>query len=453
MQHYPLFLNLRGERVVVAGGGEIALAKLRLLTKTEARITVIAPEVDAEIAALTVRVVARPFEAADARGARLVYAASGDAAQDAWVAALARAEGALVNVVDDLAASDFLTPAIVDRDPVIVAIGTEGTAPVLARRIKARVEEMLPQATGTLARVAGRLRDVAEALPHGRPRREVWGRWFDRVGPDALRDGADPVDALGRLIAGGAAPATGRVLFVGAGPGDPDHLTMKARRALDEADVVIHDRLVAPAILELARREARIVAVGKEGFGPSTPQAEIDALIVAEARAGALVVRLKGGDPVVFGRLDEEIAAVEGAGLPFEIIPGLTAATVAAAAIGQSLTQRGRNGAVTLFTGQVETGEAEQDWRALAEPGHVAALYMGKRAARRVQGKLMMHGADGRTPVTVVENVSRPDQRVIATTLAALEPTLSQSGVDGPAVILIGLAPRAAAAALSEDVA
>lgn len=237
-------------------------------------------------------------------------------------------------------------------------------------------------------------------------------------------------------------PTPGSVSFVGAGPGDPELLTLRALRVLDTADVVIHDRLVAPGILALAGRDTRLVDAGKEGFGPSTPQAEINAMLVAWARAGARVVRLKAGDPGIFGRLDEEIEALEAAGIAYEIVPGITAAAAAVASIGQSLTRRGRNSGVRLVTGHDARGFADHDWRALARPGEVAAVYMGKRAARYLSGRLMMHGARGDTPVTVVENASRPDERVLATTIAALPDALEASGLEGPAVILIGLEPR-----------
>lgn len=244
-----------------------------------------------------------------------------------------------------------------------------------------------------------------------------------------------------------AVTAPGQVTFVGAGPGDPDHLTMRAQRALAEADVVIHDRLVGPGVLALANPAARCLDVGKEGFGASTAQSSIDSLIVAEARLGRRVVRLKGGDCGIFGRLDEEIEALEAAGLGWFIVPGLTAAAVATAAIGQSLTRRGRNASVRIVTGHDVAGFAEQDWRGMARAGDVTAIYMGKRSARFLQGRLMMHGAAPDTPVTVVENVSRPDERILAATLATLPEALAD--VAGPAVLLYGLAPRHASMALA----
>lgn len=241
--------------------------------------------------------------------------------------------------------------------------------------------------------------------------------------------------------------APGQVTFVGAGPGDPDHLTLKALRALSEAEVVIHDRLVGPGVLALANPQAERIDAGKEGFGPSTAQSDINGLIVTHAARGKRVVRLKGGDCGIFGRLDEEIEALEAAGLGWSIVPGLTAAAVATANIGQSLTRRGRNASVRIVTGHDVAGFAEQDWRGMARRGEVAAIYMGKKSARFVQGRLMMHGADGGTPVTVVENASRADERIVATTLALLPAALSD--VAGPAVLLYGLAPRRATRTLA----
>lgn len=240
------------------------------------------------------------------------------------------------------------------------------------------------------------------------------------------------------------------VTFAGAGPGAADHLTLGVLRALQAADVVIHDRLVGEEVLALIPPHVRRIAMGKEGFGPSAPQADINAALVAHALSGARVVRLKGGDPGLFGRLDEEIAALAAHGFGFVILPGLTAAAVAAAEIGQSLTCRGRNAGLRIVTGHDMEGFAEQDWRGIARKGEVAAIYMGKSAARFLQGRLMMHGADPSTPVTLVENVSRPDRRIHAATLATL-PEAARAAT-GPTVILYGLAPRDATLALLQEV-
>lgn len=456
MQHFPIFLDLANRPVAIAGNGPFALAKLRLLLKTEARLHLFAAAPEADLLALArlrgVTIHDRPAEAGDLVGTVLAYAAHGDDDADARFAALARAAGALVNVVDNLEASAFITPAIVDRDPVTIAIGTEGAAPVLARALKSDLEKQLPQGLGPLARAGKLFRPMAEALPQGAPRRDFWADYYFNTGPQVLAEVGEGLldhalrDLLDQHLK--AEPPRGRVDLVGAGPGDPELLTQRARRLLDRADVVIHDRLVPAAILELARREATFVAVGKEGFGPSTPQDQINAVMIDHAYSGAHVVRLKGGDASIFGRLDEETQALTEAGVEWAVTPGITAASAAAAAIGRSLTQRGRNTDLRILTAHDIDGFADHDWRALARPGAVAAIYMGKRAARFWQGRLLMHGASGATPVTCVENASRPDQRILTTRLDRLAEDLARAAPLGPVLTLFGLAPAKAAATL-----
>ncbi len=242
----------------------------------------------------------------------------------------------------------------------------------------------------------------------------------------------------------------GHVDFVGAGPGDPELLTLKAVSAFEQADVVLHDRLISDEILSLAGRHATLVDVGKAGFGPSWKQGDIDALLVDYAANGNRIVRLKSGDPTVFGRLDEEIEAVETAGISWRIVPGITAASAAVSEIGQSLTRRGRNSSIRILTGHDMKGFADHDWNGLARSGSVAAIYMGKKSARFIQGRLIMHGADRATPVTLVENASRPDQRVLASTLDQLPTDLTDADMNGPALIFYGLAPREAVQAVSD---
>lgn len=454
MDHFPIFLATEGRRIVLSGGGEAALAKLRLLLKTRARITVFAAAPDTQIinwaseGRLTLH--KRSMEPGDILCAALFYAADEDATEDKRTAAIARREGALVNVVDNLGDSEFITPAIVDRDPVTVAIGTEGAAPVLARAIKADLEERLPTTLGTLARIGKGFRKMAEALPFGRARRDFWRDYYFNAGPKAMSNGEEHIpETLNTLLDDHLArkARAGHVAFVGGGPGDPELLTLKARKALDEADVVIYDRLITPEILELARREALMIDVGKEGFGPSTSQDHINALLVEHAQTGAQVVRLKSGDATVFGRLDEEIDAVDAHHIGWHIVPGITSASAAVATIGQSLTRRGRNASVRFLTGHDMKGFADHDWSALARPNEVAAIYMGKKSARFVQGRLLMHGADRATPVTIIENASRPDQRVLATTLVRLADDLTEASMSGPALTFLGLAPREALAA------
>ena len=456
MDHFPIFLSLKQNRVVVSGGGEAAKAKLRLLLKTSANIEVFAEQPDPEITewARTKRLslVQTPLTAERVQGAALFYAANEDASKDHRVAVLARSVGVLVNIVDNLQDSQFITPAIVDRDPVTVAIGTEGTAPVLARAIKADIETRLPSTVGILARLANSFRAKAEVLPFGRKRRAFWSDFFFSVGPRALADGGEEKVKSGLAdlldLHQNSRQTSGHVAFVGSGPGDPELLTLKARKALDTADVVIYDRLVGAPILELARREAILINAGKEGFGASTCQKDINTMIVEHATSGAQVLRLKGGDATVFGRLDEEIEACDAAGISWHIVPGITAASASVAAIGQSMTRRGRNTSVRYLTGHDMRGFADHDWADLAKEDTVAAIYMGKKSARFIQGRLLMHGAERSTPVTIVENASRPDQRILEATLDTLPHILEKSNVTGPALTLYGLAPRATEADL-----
>lgn len=451
MRHFPVYLDTRERTVVVAGGGECAVAKLRLLLKTEAKIEVFAEDVDRQVedwaSAGKLRLHRREVTVNEINGATLLYAAYDDERLDLQVRRLGWAANVPTLVVDNLEESDFITPAIVDRAPVTVAIGTEGSAPVLARKIKADLEEKLPTALGELTAIGRDFRPHAEHLPKGRRRRDFWSEFYFDYGPKALPSGETAVEeALHAAVARfeQVEERAGHVHFAGAGPGDPDLMTLKARKILHEADVVIHDGLVPQPILELARREATIISVAKSGFGPSWVQDDINDLLTQHG-ATAQVVRLKSGDGGVFGRLDEETDALTDAGIAYSVIPGITAAAAAAAELGVSLTRRGRNSSVQMLTGRDLKGFADHDWAKLAAPGAVAAIYMFRSAAHFIAGRLLMHGADKGTPISVVFNASRPNQEVLTTTLQAL-PTVFGSK-NAPAVLLFGIAPPAQIAA------
>ncbi len=451
MRFFPVFLDLARQPVLVVGGGEQAAQKIRLLSKTGACIRVLAQEPCEEISALAatgaITLQARPLLARDLAGVRLAYVALADDAEAARAVAMARAAGVPVNAVDRAELCDFITPAIVDRDPVIVAIGTEGSAPVLARQIKARLEVMLPAGLGGLARwAAGLRRRAADAIVGGAARRRFWDGFFD--GPVARAYLAGDLKSAAGLVEAelaGAQGEPGRVTLVGAGPGDPDLLTIKALRALQQADVIVADRLVSPAILDRARRDAQRIMVGKTPGRPSPSQAEINAILLREAQAGRQVVRLKGGDPFVFGRGGEELAALRGAGIPVEVVPGITAATACAASAGLSLTEREQRRSLTLLTGHASDGPAEHDWAALARPGQMLAVYMGVGAAGHIQNRLLAAGIDPATPVTLVENGTLPGQKVAMATIGRLVEALIESSIKGPAMIFVGAWPEAAA--------
>lgn len=453
MRHFPVFLKVQGKRILVTGGGETAVAKLRLLMKTEAEIVVFAAEPETQVeewgAENRITLFRRDVRADDFFNAAMVYAAEDDDTRDQRTATMGRMAGVLTNIVDNLQDSQFITPAIVDRDPVTVAIGTEGTAPVVARKIKADIEKSLPSELGVLARIGEAFRPKAMDLPAGSARRKFWTRFFFERGASALKQGGEPAvtETLETLFEEEQHQQTqnGQVFFVGAGPGDPDLLTRKALKVLHEADVVIHDRLVSPQILELARREADIIQTGKKGFGPSWKQEDINALMVEHAQKGAMVVRLKSGDPAVFGRLDEEMDALDDAGVDFEIVPGITTASAAASQLNVSLTKRQRNSALRIMTAHDIKGFAEHDWHDLARNGAVAAIYMGLKQAHFLSGRLLMHGASPNIPVTIMENVSRADQNIMVSTIGTLVRDAEAAGETGPVILMLGLEPREAA--------
>ena len=452
MRYLPIHVDTKDARILVIGGGPAAEAKLRTLLKTDANIELIATEISTEISRWAeqnkLSWVERDFETSDLIGVRLVYVATEDDAINGSIAELARAKGLFVNAADQKDACDFITPALVDRSPVIVSIGTEGTSPSLARAIKTDLETRLPSTLGTLANLTNSLRaKVKAAIPSLSGRQLFWADIFDgkdlisqlRLSEDELTERVDD------KLASRSKAKIGHVSLVGAGPGNPDLLTLAARQKLHSADVIVYDRLVSQGVLDFGRREAEYIYVGKEPKGKSTPQSEINAILIEKALEGLTVVRLKSGDPLIFGRADEEIEALEIAGIGCDIVAGITAAAAAAAEIGASLTTRGHNKAVSFLTGHDTKGFAEHDWKGLAAGGARAAVYMGVGASGFIQGRLLMHGADKRLPVTVVENASRENQIIVATTLERLSEDITANGIKGPAILLLGYAPRSVA--------
>ena len=447
VRYFPIFVDLDRKPVLVVGGGEAAAQKVRLLQKTSASIRIVAEELCSELGRLAARGaiqhVGSTLAGHHLNGCALAYACSGDLREDAKLSFMARARGVPVNVVDTPQLCSFITPAIVDRDPIVVAVGSEGAAPVLVRRIRTMLEANLPARLGRLARLAQGLRGaVAERLKPA-ARRRFWENFFDGPPAAATLDGDETGGerlALDMLEADDTGPQ-GRVSLVGAGPGDPDLLTLKAVQALQAADVLVVDRLVPKAIVEKARRDARRVYVGKQPRGLSTPQSEINRILVAEARAGHRVVRLKGGDPFVFGRATEEIEALAQAGIPVDVVPGVTAALGAAAAARLPLTARGERRSLTLLTGHGAEGPIEHDWQALAKPGQALAVYMGVGTAAMLERRLLKAGIAPKTPVTVVENATLPVQKVATGTIDGLTALVIDQTITGPAVIFVGAAP------------
>ncbi|HWA42982.1 MAG TPA: siroheme synthase CysG [Hypericibacter adhaerens] len=458
MNVFPVFFDLAGRSVLLVGGGETALQKLRLLRKAGARLRLVAPELAPDLASALeeggVEWRAEPLTPAHFAEATLAVIATGDEGRDRAGAAMAKEARVPVNVVDRADLSDFIVPAIVDRDPVVIGISTAGAAPLLARRLRATIEALLPARLGALARFAERFRGaVAAKIDHRQLRLRFWEQVFDGPVASAVLEGRESqaAERMLTLVNSAAAndPAEGRVALVGAGPGDPELLTLKAHRLLQEADVIVYDRLVAPAVLELARRDARRVAVGKARGAHSLPQAEINRLLASEARAGNRVVRLKGGDPFIFGRGGEELDHLEREGIAVEVVPGITAALGCAASARVALTHRDTAQAVIFATAEGAEGEPALDWSALAGPHCTLAIYMGIGAAPRLQQRLLEGGLDPATPVAVIENGTRADERVLTGRVDGLAARVARHEVSGPAIILIGeVAANAKAAAL-----
>ncbi|MEO9877379.1 MAG: siroheme synthase CysG [Anderseniella sp.] len=448
MRYYPVFLDLEAKTVVIVGGGAEAAQKLRLMAKTPARIVVITPfaerELSTEIDVAGACLLSREFDADDLHGAALVFACGLDDADEALVHAAATERNIPVNVVDRQDKCSFLTPSIVDRGSLTIAIGTEGAAPVLGQGIKAHLEAMLPPSIGALVDKASSLRPrVARALDKGSPRRDFWRSFFFGGIRTAFERDPDTAfqTSVDEALSGDQGEITGSVSLVGAGPGDADLLTLKAQRRLLDADVIVYDRLVGPGILEYARRDAERIDVGKAPGKLSVSQARINEILIEHANAGKRVVRLKGGDPYVFGRGGEEQAALVAAGIPVDVVPGITAAVACAAAIRLPLTWRGENRSFTVLTGTAGDGAADHDWIALAKPGAAFSIYMGVRQAGHIQRQLLDAGIAEDTPVVVVENGTRADQKTAVGTIATLTRTLALGAIKGPAIIYVGLDP------------
>jgi uroporphyrin-III C-methyltransferase/precorrin-2 dehydrogenase/sirohydrochlorin ferrochelatase len=464
MRTFPIFVSFDGKPPLVVGGGELALVKTRLLLKRAPTVDIAADDVVPELAKLAeasrvARLAARPG-IDQVRGRPLVLAAVEDDAEDARVSAIARALGVPVNVPDRPELCTFVLPAIVDRGEVTVAIGTSAAAPVLAQRLRAWLERELHPRLDVLAKVAGEFRlRVADKVPSGAPRRKFWEAVFEGAAAEAMLEGDEP---QARALIGAAIEeasgetSQGRVLLVGAGPGDSELLTMKAVRALKAADVILYDRLVGEGVLNHARREAELMPVGKAKGAHSVPQEEINAILVERAKAGQTVVRLKGGDPLIFGRGGEELEAVRSAGIPIEVIPGVTAGVAAAASLQIPLTHRDVSHTVTFVSGHEAGGKEPSfehlDLTALAAGKNTLLVYMGVTTAAVIARRLLEAGFRPELPVIAVENASRDDERRVAATIADLTAHPERLGLKSPAILIFGEVAGLPASGVVEDI-
>jgi uroporphyrin-III C-methyltransferase/precorrin-2 dehydrogenase/sirohydrochlorin ferrochelatase len=437
----PVFADVRGKRVVVAGRGEAALWKAELAAAAGAHVRVLAPEPDAELWELasappsgSIAIEPRDWREEDLGGAALAVGALGGDEASAFAAA-ARARGVPVNIVDMPELSDVNFGTIVNRSPVIVAVSTSGVAPVLGQSIRARIEALLPLALGAWGEAAGRVRRALGArLRMATARREVWRRFAERALRASAAPSADDLAGLASETAQG-----GSVALVGAGPGDPELLTLKALRALQSADVILYDRLVGDGVLELARREAKRILVGKAAGGPQCRQGDITALMLRLAKDGLRVVRLKSGDPMVFGRAAEELAACRAAGVAVEVVPGITSALGAAADLQIPLTHRRHARRLQFVTGHGEPGgPPEHQWASIADPQATTAFYMGARTFAAMLPNLIAAGLDPETPAVAVASATLPHARRASCAVKDLPQVLAGFDRAQPTLIFIG---------------
>ncbi|HEY7887614.1 MAG TPA: siroheme synthase CysG [Steroidobacteraceae bacterium] len=459
MDYLPVFLQLRSAHALIVGGGRIAARKADLLLRAGARVTVVAPRLHEELSSRTaageLTHLAETFVPAHLDGAVIAIAATGLRDVNEAVAQAARERHVPVNVVDDASLSTFIFPAIIDRSPVLVAVGSAGQAPVLARWVREQIEAILPASLGVLARFMGeRRRGVQRALAAG-ARRAFWERIVRGKAGTHLLAGDEPgarrafeaellVSQLTTSAATGGS-ALGEVYLIGAGPGDPDLLTLRALQLLQQADVVLYDRLVPAAVLERARREARRIFVGKSQGEEQTAQEQIHELMTRLAREGRKVARLKGGDPFIFGRGGEEAEALARAGIPYLVVPGITAALGAAAAAGIPLTQRGLAQSVTFVTGHIPEDDS-LDWQTLARAGQTVVFYMGVGKLVPIVARLRAAGASDTLAAALVERATLPEQRVLRGTLAQIAGLGARAGIAPPALLIVGEVVGASAA-------
>ena len=445
MDFLPIFLDVRAQPCLVVGGGEVAARKSALLLRAGARVTVLAPALsaafDADLAAERIAHRAASFRDEDLDGFAVAIAATSDDAVNRAVAAAARARRIPVNVVDQPALCSFILPSIIERAPLIVAVSSGGASPVLARLLRARLESLIPAGYGRLAALAGAFRDRVKARFKPPERRRFWERVLQGPIAELVFSGRD-ADARKALQAAledtRLAFSGGEVSLVGAGPGDPDLLTFRALRLMQQADVVVYDRLVSRPVLDLVRLEAERIYAGKERAKHALPQEDINHLLVRLARQGKRVVRLKGGDPFIFGRGGEEIDTLAAEGIPFQVVPGITAAAGCASYAGIPLTHRDHAQSVVFVTGHMQNGSMNLNWPALAQPRQTIVFYMGLLAVDVLCRELIAHGLPAATPAALIQQGTTPQQRVLTGTLDTLPGIVRQSNVRAPTLIIIG---------------
>jgi uroporphyrin-III C-methyltransferase/precorrin-2 dehydrogenase/sirohydrochlorin ferrochelatase len=446
MDYFPIFLDLRNRHCLLVGGGDIATRKGRLLARAGAVLRVVAPEISAELRELALQgggvVHERGYRVEDINGCVLVIAATDDEALNAQVSDEAQARFIPVNVVDSPALCSYITPAIVDRSPLVIAISSGGEAPVLARLVRAKLETLIPAAYGRLAQLSSRWRErVKAAFAEGDGRRRFWEKILQGPAAELVFNGQEEQAErlIEQVLADPEAVTTqGEVYLVGGGPGDPELLTLRALRLMQQADVVLYDRLVSPEVMELVRRDAERIYVGKRRSDHAMPQENINQLLLDLALQGKRVLRLKGGDPFIFGRGGEEIQLLASRGVPFQVVPGITAASGCAAYAGIPLTHRDYAQSVRFVTGHLKDDQPNVSWPELAMPGQTLVFYMGLVGLAEICQSLIAHGRAADTPVALVEKGTTRDQRVLVGDLASMADIVAASNVHGPTLLIVG---------------
>ncbi len=447
MDFLPVFLNLRDRPCVVIGGGEVGARKVSLLLEAGAKVTVYDPVLGPSLTTLrdTGRIAHRSelFRPEMLDQCVLAIAATDDQAVNRAVHEAAVARRIPVNVVDQPALCTFIMPSIIDRSPVIAAVSSGGRSPVLARLIRARLESLIPAAYGRLAKLVEEFRDQVKAKFKNPPkRREFWEEILQGPIAEMVMAGQDELahEAIEKRLreVDGTAKPVGVVYLVGGGPGDPDLLTFRALRLMQQADVVVYDRLVTPQVLELVRRDAQRIYAGKERNKHAIPQEDINHLLVRLAKEGKRVVRLKGGDPFIFGRGGEEIETLAAEGVPFQVVPGITAAAGCAAYSGIPLTHRDHAQSVILVTGHLKDGTVNLNWKALAQPDQTVVFYMGLQGLETICHALVRHGLPDSTPIALVQQGTTPQHRVLTGTLGTMPGIVAREVIKPPTLIIVG---------------
>jgi uroporphyrin-III C-methyltransferase/precorrin-2 dehydrogenase/sirohydrochlorin ferrochelatase len=446
MDYLPVFLNLKGRACLVVGAGEIASRKIDLLLRAEANITVVAKEVSAQVLALAsshrIKLLHKDFATADVCGFRLVVSATNDQDTNMAVANAAEEHNIPVNVVDNPELCSFIFPAIIDRSPIIAAVSSGGAAPVLARLLRAKMETVIAPEYGKLARLAEKFRNsVKQHIKEPAHRRIFWENCFQGSVAELVFAGRESLAAQRLqelLLEHNASDNQGEVYLVGAGPGAPDLLTFRALRLMQQADVIVYDRLVSPEILDLARRDSEKIYVGKQRQDHVLPQESINLLLANLAKAGKRVVRLKGGDPFMFGRGGEEIETLMQQGINFQVVPGITAATGCASYAGIPLTHRDHAQSCTFVTGHLKDGTINLNWTQLAAPNQTIVIYMGLVGLEKICQSLIEHGSPTDLPIALIQQGTTTNQKVITGTLLTLPDKIANQPIKAPTLIIIG---------------